>query len=131
MPWSAPGWPVRGKAEHPDVRAPSAPPILLVGNIGDPATPYEGAARIAKQLGLRTHQPGQRLVGIGAVAALARMAEQLDRRVQTHLGVPAERIEERHLTGEQLETEGRTGEHLDDGRRGCSLPSIMQSEWEY
>ncbi|MEV8596958.1 alpha/beta hydrolase [Streptomyces sp. NPDC052012] len=45
------GWPVPGKAEHPDVRAPGAPPILLVGNTGDPATPYEGAARMAEQLG--------------------------------------------------------------------------------
>ncbi|NJP53649.1 alpha/beta hydrolase [Streptomyces sp. SBST2-5] len=44
-------WPVPGKAEHPDVRAPGAPPILLVGNTGDPATPYEGAARMAEQLG--------------------------------------------------------------------------------
>lgn len=44
-------WPVRGKAEHPDVSAPGAPPILLVGNTGDPATPYEGAARMAERLG--------------------------------------------------------------------------------
>ncbi|MET7293141.1 alpha/beta hydrolase [Streptomyces griseoloalbus] len=54
MVWGAlqcTGWPVRGKAEHPDVRAPGAPPILLVGNTGDPATPYEGAARMAEQLG--------------------------------------------------------------------------------
>ncbi|MGZ3113420.1 alpha/beta hydrolase [Streptomyces sp. H62] len=45
------GWPVPGKAEHPEVSAPGAPPILLVGNTGDPATPYEGAARMAEQLG--------------------------------------------------------------------------------
>ncbi|MCT7353058.1 alpha/beta hydrolase [Streptomyces sp. 15-116A] len=54
MMWGAlqcTGWPVPGKAEHPDVRAPGAPPILLVGNTGDPATPYEGAARMAEQLG--------------------------------------------------------------------------------
>ncbi|MEU5465355.1 alpha/beta hydrolase [Streptomyces althioticus] len=44
-------WPVRGKAAHPDVSAPGAPPILLVGNTGDPATPYEGAARMAERLG--------------------------------------------------------------------------------
>ncbi|MGA5875062.1 alpha/beta hydrolase [Streptomyces cellulosae] len=44
-------WPVRGKAGHPDVSAPGAPPILLVGNTGDPATPYEGAARMAERLG--------------------------------------------------------------------------------
>ncbi|MGA5289185.1 alpha/beta hydrolase [Streptomyces pseudogriseolus] len=44
-------WPVRGKAAHPDVSAPGAPPVLLVGNTGDPATPYEGAARMAERLG--------------------------------------------------------------------------------
>ncbi|MFJ5090430.1 alpha/beta hydrolase [Streptomyces sp. NPDC088674] len=44
-------WAVRGAASHPDVSAPGAPPILVVGNTGDPATPYEGAARMAKQLG--------------------------------------------------------------------------------
>ncbi|MFI9470503.1 alpha/beta hydrolase [Streptomyces sp. NPDC052492] len=54
MVWGAlecTGWPVRGKAEHPDVRAPGAPPVLLVGNTGDPATPYEGAERMAERLG--------------------------------------------------------------------------------
>ncbi|MEU8289702.1 alpha/beta hydrolase [Streptomyces pseudogriseolus] len=44
-------WPVRGRAAHPDVSAPGAPPVLLVGNTGDPATPYEGAARMAERLG--------------------------------------------------------------------------------
>ncbi|MGA5316477.1 alpha/beta hydrolase [Streptomyces pseudogriseolus] len=44
-------WPVPGKAAHPDVSAPGAPPVLLVGNTGDPATPYEGAARMAERLG--------------------------------------------------------------------------------
>ncbi|MEG3627622.1 alpha/beta hydrolase [Streptomyces poriticola] len=45
------GWPVPGKAAHPEVSAPGAAPILLVGNTGDPATPYQGAARMAEQLG--------------------------------------------------------------------------------
>ncbi|TWF89813.1 alpha/beta hydrolase [Streptomyces capillispiralis] len=45
------GWPVPGKAAHPDVRAPGAPPILLVGTTGDPATPYAGTARMAERLG--------------------------------------------------------------------------------
>lgn len=54
LAWSAlscDGWPVPGQAGHPEVSAPGAPPILLVGNTGDPATPYEGAARMAEQLG--------------------------------------------------------------------------------
>ncbi|GHB09219.1 proteinase [Streptomyces tendae] len=54
LAWSAlscDGWPVPGAARHPEVGAPGAPPVLLVGNTGDPATPYEGAARMAQRLG--------------------------------------------------------------------------------
>ncbi|NLU67274.1 alpha/beta hydrolase [Streptomyces sp. HNM0574] len=45
------GWPVRGKAENPDVSAKGSDPILLVGTTGDPATPYEGTRRMKEQLG--------------------------------------------------------------------------------
>ncbi|MFD8177701.1 alpha/beta hydrolase [Streptomyces sp. NPDC059709] len=54
LAWSAltcDGWPVPGAAPHPEVGAPGASPVLLVGNTGDPATPYEGAARMAERLG--------------------------------------------------------------------------------
>nr|WP_079127617.1 alpha/beta hydrolase [Streptomyces sp. TP-A0874] len=44
-------WPVKGTSKTPDVRAPDAAPILLIGNTGDPATPYEGAQRMAQELG--------------------------------------------------------------------------------
>ena len=44
-------WPVDGAAEHPDVSAEGAAPILLIGTTGDPATPYEGTARMAEALG--------------------------------------------------------------------------------
>ncbi|MFC5802435.1 alpha/beta hydrolase [Streptomyces formicae] len=44
-------WPVPGKWEHPDVSAPGAPPILVIGNTGDPATPYAGAKAMAEELG--------------------------------------------------------------------------------
>ncbi|GAB2725243.1 alpha/beta hydrolase [Streptomyces bullii] len=44
-------WPVRGAAVHPDVSAPGAPPILVIGNTGDPATPYEGARKMVQALG--------------------------------------------------------------------------------
>ncbi|MFE7119247.1 alpha/beta hydrolase, partial [Streptomyces sp. NPDC057654] len=45
------GWPVEGRWKTPDVRAAGAAPVLVVGNTGDPATPYEGARRMARELG--------------------------------------------------------------------------------
>jgi pimeloyl-ACP methyl ester carboxylesterase len=44
-------WPVPGQHETPEVSAPGAPPILTIGNTGDPATPYEGARIMADELG--------------------------------------------------------------------------------
>ncbi|MCW7942122.1 peptidase [Streptomyces hygroscopicus] len=44
-------WPVAGAAGHPEVSAPGAAPILVVGNTGDPATPYEGAKKMVQALG--------------------------------------------------------------------------------
>ncbi|WP_447039826.1 alpha/beta hydrolase [Streptomyces sp. DSM 118878] len=44
-------WPVVGQADHPDVSADGAPPIVVIGNTGDPATPYAGAREMARALG--------------------------------------------------------------------------------
>ncbi|MFD4525974.1 alpha/beta hydrolase [Streptomyces sp. NPDC058470] len=44
-------WAVAGAADHPDVSAAGAAPILVVGNTGDPATPYEGAKKMVDALG--------------------------------------------------------------------------------
>ncbi|MBT2402968.1 MULTISPECIES: alpha/beta hydrolase [unclassified Streptomyces] len=44
-------WPVPGAWETPDVSAPGSAPILVIGNTGDPATPYEGARRMVERLG--------------------------------------------------------------------------------
>ncbi|WP_039933616.1 alpha/beta hydrolase [Streptomyces viridochromogenes] len=44
-------WPVPGQHDSPEVSAPGAAPVLVVGNTGDPATPYEGARRMADELG--------------------------------------------------------------------------------
>ncbi|MEU9253957.1 alpha/beta hydrolase [Streptomyces sp. NPDC048270] len=44
-------WPVAGAWETPDVSAPGSAPILVIGNTGDPATPYEGARRMVERLG--------------------------------------------------------------------------------
>ncbi|MEU5767093.1 alpha/beta hydrolase [Streptomyces asoensis] len=54
LAWSLVGctdWPVPGAADHPDVSAPGSAPILVVGNTGDPATPYEGARKMVDALG--------------------------------------------------------------------------------
>ncbi|MFH7596819.1 alpha/beta hydrolase [Streptomyces racemochromogenes] len=44
-------WPVRGTSDRPQVAAEGAAPILVIGNTGDPATPFEGARRMADALG--------------------------------------------------------------------------------
>ncbi|MFF3614516.1 alpha/beta hydrolase [Streptomyces sp. NPDC002580] len=55
MGWDTAGWchdwPTAGQYDSPEVSAPGAPPVLIVGNTGDPATPYEGARRMADELG--------------------------------------------------------------------------------
>jgi pimeloyl-ACP methyl ester carboxylesterase len=54
MAWGMIGctdWAVAGAADHPEVSAPGAAPILVVGNTGDPATPYEGARKMVDALG--------------------------------------------------------------------------------
>ncbi|MGW6393179.1 alpha/beta hydrolase [Streptomyces sp. NPDC055103] len=48
--WCA-NWPVKGERATPEASAPGAAPILVVGTTGDPATPYEGAEKMAKELG--------------------------------------------------------------------------------
>ncbi|MFD3872345.1 alpha/beta hydrolase [Streptomyces sp. NPDC058623] len=44
-------WPVAGAWDTPDVSAPGSAPILVIGNTGDPATPYEGARKMVERLG--------------------------------------------------------------------------------
>ncbi|MGW3445997.1 alpha/beta hydrolase [Streptomyces sp. NPDC001076] len=48
---SCTNWAVPGAADHSDVSAPGSAPILVVGNTGDPATPYEGAKKMVDALG--------------------------------------------------------------------------------
>lgn len=45
------GWPVAGAWTTPDVSAPGSAPILVIGNTGDPATPYAGAKAMVEKLG--------------------------------------------------------------------------------
>ncbi|MFD7019031.1 alpha/beta hydrolase [Streptomyces sp. NPDC059161] len=54
MGWGLMGcteWPVAGQWETPDVSAPGAAPIVVIGNTGDPATPYAGARNMVDKLG--------------------------------------------------------------------------------
>ncbi|MGH3242080.1 MAG: alpha/beta hydrolase [Spirillospora sp.] len=44
-------WPFKGERANPDVSADGAAPVLVVANTGDPTTPYEGAERMADELG--------------------------------------------------------------------------------
>jgi pimeloyl-ACP methyl ester carboxylesterase len=43
-------WPVPVVGHPADVAAPGAPPILVIGNTGDAATPYEQAVKVAQKL---------------------------------------------------------------------------------
>ncbi|MEV7399093.1 alpha/beta hydrolase [Streptomyces sp. NPDC091267] len=55
LAWDTAGWcsnwPVKGEHDTPEASAPGAGPILVVGTTGDPATPYEGARKMADELG--------------------------------------------------------------------------------
>ncbi|MFD3656192.1 alpha/beta hydrolase [Streptomyces sp. NPDC058620] len=55
LAWDTAGWcaqwPVDGEHETPEASAPGAGPILVIGTTGDPATPYEGARKMADELG--------------------------------------------------------------------------------
>lgn len=44
-------WPVDGERTSPDVSANGGAPILVIGNTGDPATPYPGSKHMAEELG--------------------------------------------------------------------------------
>lgn len=43
-------WPFQAQHERAEIHAAGAPPILVVGTTGDPATPYEWAVSLADQL---------------------------------------------------------------------------------
>ncbi|MFD0024451.1 alpha/beta hydrolase [Streptomyces sp. NPDC058382] len=55
LAWDTAGWcsdwPVKGEHDTPEASAPGAGPVLVVGTTGDPATPYEGARKMADELG--------------------------------------------------------------------------------
>ncbi|RST09627.1 alpha/beta hydrolase [Streptomyces sp. WAC05374] len=55
MAWDTAGWcadwPVKGEGVTPEASAPGSAPILVVGTTGDSATPYEGAKKMADELG--------------------------------------------------------------------------------
>jgi pimeloyl-ACP methyl ester carboxylesterase len=54
MAWSllnCTGWPTKGDESGREVSAPKVAPLVVVGNIGDPATPYEWAPALTKEMG--------------------------------------------------------------------------------
>ncbi|MFA1547417.1 alpha/beta hydrolase [Actinomadura chokoriensis] len=60
------GWPVPGDDAAREVSAPSAAPILVLGNTGDPATPYAWAPALTRELGGRAVLLTLRADGHGA-----------------------------------------------------------------
>jgi len=62
-----PHWPVRTAEPVPDIDAPGAPPIVVVGTTGDPATPYASAVALARQLesGVLVTRVGEGHTGFG------------------------------------------------------------------
>jgi pimeloyl-ACP methyl ester carboxylesterase len=62
-----PDWPVRTAEHIPRIDAPGAPPIVVVGTTGDPATPYESAVALARQLrtGVLVTRVGEGHTGFG------------------------------------------------------------------
>ena len=80
-------WPVAPAPQQPSIDGDGAPPIVVIGTTGDPATPYEYAVDMADRLksgvlvtyrgeghlaygSERVHQPaGDRLSGAGPGAA--------------------------------------------------------------
>jgi pimeloyl-ACP methyl ester carboxylesterase len=47
---ACPLWPVKSAPKQPAVDAVGAPPIVVIGTTGDPATPYEYAKSMAREL---------------------------------------------------------------------------------
>ena len=43
-------WPVPAERTHKPASGPGAPPIVVVGSTGDPATPYPWAVALSRQL---------------------------------------------------------------------------------
>lgn len=67
------GCPVKGTPAH-HINAPGAPPIVMIGNTGDPATPHSRTPAVAEQLGsgvLLTGQPLQSPAGGAAPQAVS------------------------------------------------------------
>ena len=60
-------WPVPPAADRPTITAKGAPPIVVIGSTGDPATPYEWAQQMAKQLdpGILVTRRGEGHTGFG------------------------------------------------------------------
>jgi pimeloyl-ACP methyl ester carboxylesterase len=72
-----PLWPVAPAPEEPTITGSGAPPIVVIGTTGDPATPYEYAERMADQLqsGHLLTLRGEGHLGYGQSACIRRHAQ--------------------------------------------------------
>ncbi|REK92208.1 alpha/beta hydrolase [Streptomyces inhibens] len=83
------GWPVTGQSDTPEVSAPGAAPIVVIGNAGDPATPVAGARKMADKLGksvgvlLTVKGEGHGTYGVNQCATQAVNGHLLDGKVPT------------------------------------------------
>ena len=73
-------WPVPAPTELAPITAAGAPPILVVGNTGDPVTPFESAERVASNL-----DNGVLLTYAGAGHATYRKDECADTHIDSYL----------------------------------------------
>ncbi len=72
-----PLWPVAPAPKEPTIRGVGAAPIVVIGTTGDPATPYEYAERMAKQLrsGHLLTLKGEGHLGYGQSACIQRYVQ--------------------------------------------------------
>ncbi|MGI8751905.1 MAG: alpha/beta hydrolase [Acidimicrobiales bacterium] len=71
-------WPVPATSAPHVITAPQAPTIVVVGSTGDPATPYPGAQRLARELthGLLLTRDGGGHTGYGASSCIRQAVDQ-------------------------------------------------------
>jgi pimeloyl-ACP methyl ester carboxylesterase len=75
--YTCPMWPVAPAPKQAKITGPGAAPIVVIGTTGDPATPYEYAERMAKQLssGVLVTLKGEGHLAYGQSACIQRIVQ--------------------------------------------------------